>query len=255
MKDLAQKLFLKHQKKTVSLQMKHVQHLVKNLFSVLYPNYTDEDYSTPQQMESKLQSLQSELEEILKRLHQKDLKKAEQFIHQLGIISDRLDKDAESILAGDPAAKTLNEIILCYPGFFAIATYRMAHELHLLGIETLPRMMTEYAHSRTGIDIHPGATIGEHFFIDHGTGIVIGETSIIGNHVKIYQGVTLGALSVKKTLQNLKRHPTIEDGSVIYANATILGGETIIGKNSVIGGSTWITASVAPNSTILRKEN
>ena len=140
-----------------------------------------------------------------------------------------------------------------YPGFFAIAVYRFAHELYKNNIPLIPRIWTEFAHSKTGIDINPGAQIGEHFFIDHGTGIVIGETTVIGNHVKIYQGVTLGAHSVAKNLQNVKRHPTIEDGVVIYANATILGGETIIGKNALIGGNVWITESVAPNSVVFHK--
>ncbi|MFZ4715049.1 MAG: serine O-acetyltransferase EpsC [Bacteriovoracaceae bacterium] len=255
MKGLAQKLFLKHQNKPVSIHMKHVEKFVKNLFALLYPHYTEEVFTDSAQMEIKLFSLKTDLEMIFHHLKINDLKLVDQFLSKLGNISDTLDKDAESILAGDPAARTVDEVILCYPGFFAIVTFRLAHELHSLGIHTLPRMMTEYAHRKTGIDIHPGATIGDYFFIDHGTGIVIGETSHIGKNVKIYQGVTLGALSVKKKLQNSKRHPTIEDFSVIYANATILGGETVIGHHSVIGGSTWITTSVPPHSTILRKES
>lgn len=146
---------------------------------------------------------------------------------------------------GDPAAKSGDEVIVSYPGLEAIIVYRLAHFLHLKNVPVIPRIMSEYVHGKTGIDIHPGATIGESFFIDHGTGVVIGETTIIGNNVKIYQGVTLGALSVKKSLQNKKRHPTIEDDVTIYANATILGGETVIGKGSVIGGNSWITESVS----------
>ena len=159
--------------------------------------------------------------------------------------------DAKAILEGDPASRNLEEVYLSYPGFYAVAIYRLAHSLHLLNFPLVPRLITEYAHSKTGIDIHPGASIGESFCIDHGTGIVIGETTIIGNNVKIYQGVTLGALSVKKDLAETKRHPTIEDGVVIYSNAVILGGKTTIGKNAVIGGNVWLTRSVGADSIVL----
>lgn len=151
---------------------------------------------------------------------------------------------------GDPAAKSDEEIILSYPGLEAILVHRIAHFLFKCGVPLIPRIMSEHVHGKTGIDIHPGATVGESFFMDHGTGIVIGETCIIGNNVKIYQGVTLGALSVKKNLQNKKRHPTIEDNVTIYANATILGGDTVIGKNSIIGGNTWVTKSVPADTVI-----
>ena len=153
--------------------------------------------------------------------------------------------DAIAAFNGDPAAKSGDEVIVSYPGLEAIIVYRIAHFLHECGVPVIPRIMSEHVHGKTGIDIHPGAKIGESFFIDHGTGVVIGETTVIGNNVKIYQGVTLGALSVKKSLKNTKRHPTIEDNVTIYANATILGGETVIGKGSVIGGNSWITESVA----------
>jgi len=162
-----------------------------------------------------------------------------------------LKKDAEAIYINDPAAKSIEEVYLAYPGFYAIAIYRMAREFFRLGLPIIPRLMTEYAHQLTGIDIHPGASIGDSFFIDHGTGVVIGETSIIHNHVKIYQGVTLGALTVEKRLKNIKRHPTIESDVTIYANATILGGDTIIGENSILGGNTWITKSIEKNSMVL----
>ena len=152
--------------------------------------------------------------------------------------------DAIAAFNGDPAAKSGDEVIVSYPGLQAIIVYRIAHFLHECGVPVIPRIMSEHIHGRTGIDIHPGAKIGESFFIDHGTGVVIGETTTIGNNVKIYQGVTLGALSVKKSFQNKKRHPTIEDDVTIYANATILGGETVIAKGSVIGGNSWITESV-----------
>ena len=157
---------------------------------------------------------------------------------------------------GDPAAKSPEEVILSYPGLEAILVHRIAYFLHINGVPIIPRIMSEHVHGKTGIDIHPGAKIGESFFIDHGTGVVIGETCIIGNNVKLYQGVTLGALSVQKDLQDKKRHPTIEDNVTIYANATILGGNTVIGKGCIIGGNTWITKSIEAGSTITQgKEN
>lgn len=177
------------------------------------------------------------------------------YFEQLPRLAEVIDRDAEAAYQGDPAAHSVEEVVVTYPGFYAVAVYRLAHALHELGIPLLPRLFSEYAHERTGIDIHPGATIGESFFIDHGTGLVIGETSHIGKNVKIYQGVTLGALSVKKRLQNTKRHPTIEDDVVIYANCTILGGETVIGKNSVIGGNVWLTHSVPEGSRIFNDQD
>ncbi len=166
-----------------------------------------------------------------------------------------LADDVQAAYDGDPAAKGLDEIVFCYPGLSSIAVFRIAHELYKMDVPLIPRMMTEYAHGKTGIDIHPGATIGRRFFIDHGTGVVIGETTEIGEGVKIYQGVTLGALSFPKDdqgqiVRNAKRHPTIEDEVVIYANATILGGNTVIGHHSVVGSSAWITRSVAPYTTV-----
>jgi serine O-acetyltransferase len=166
-----------------------------------------------------------------------------------------LAEDVQATFEGDPAAKNLDEIIFCYPGVSAITVFRIAHELHQLDVPLIPRMMTEYAHSKTGIDIHPGATIGRRFFIDHGTGVVIGETTHIGDGAKIYQGVTLGALSFPRDesgniLRNVQRHPTIEDEVIIYANATILGGKTVIGHHSVVGSSAWITRSIAPYTTV-----
>jgi serine O-acetyltransferase len=154
---------------------------------------------------------------------------------------------------GDPAAQSVDEVIGTYPGLLAVSIHRIAHEFYLLGLPVFPRMLSEIAHQRTGIDIHPGASIGKSFCIDHGTGIVIGETARLGDHVKLYQGVTLGALSVDKSLASSKRHPTIEDHVVIYANATILGGETMIGHHSVIGGNVFITESVAPHSVVYHK--
>jgi serine O-acetyltransferase len=175
------------------------------------------------------------------------------FFLALPDIYDKLILDAESILEFDPATESLEEILLSYPGFFATYVYRISHQLWIQKVKTLPRIISEYAHSRTGIDIHPGAVIGEHFFIDHGTGIVVGETTVIGNHVKLYQGVTLGALHVSKDKANEKRHPNIEDHVIIYSGATILGGDTTIGRDSIIGGNVWITQNVPSNSLVYNK--
>ena len=172
------------------------------------------------------------------------------YLEGLPGILRKLKLDAEAIASCDPASTSLEEIYLAYPGFYAIVIYRLAHSLYLQGVPLVPRMMTEYAHRQTGVDINPGARIGDSFFIDHATGVVIGETAVIHNNVKIYQGVTLGALYVAKDLQKTKRHPTIEDNVTIYANATILGGDTVIGANSIIGGNAWITASVPRNSKV-----
>ena len=174
------------------------------------------------------------------------------FLERIPHIRALVNTDMQASFEGDPAAFSKDEIVLCYPGLLASTVNRLAHELFLLGVPLIPRMMTEYAHSRTGIDIHPGATIGEYFFMDHGTGIVVGETSIIGKHVKVYQGVTIGALSTRggQRLRGAKRHPTIEDNVTIYAGASILGGETTIGEGSVIGSNVFITSSVRPGTRI-----
>jgi serine O-acetyltransferase len=177
----------------------------------------------------------------------------ERFMDALGRLYKLQQEDAEALFQGDPAARSLDEVILTYPGFYAVAIYRFAHALHGLGLPLVPRLLTEMAHRRTGVDIHPGARIGRRFVIDHGTGVVIGETCVIGSEVKVYQGVTLGALTVEKALADQKRHPTLEDRVVVYANATILGGSTVIGHDSVIGGNAWITASVPPFSLVSRK--
>ncbi|TDB64502.1 serine O-acetyltransferase EpsC [Arundinibacter roseus] len=179
----------------------------------------------------------------------------EDFFAQLPAIFELLLQDAQAITENDPASVGVEEVIAVYPGFLAIATYRIAHLLGNLGVPLIPRMLTEYAHGLTGIDIHPNAQIGHSFFIDHGTGVVIGETTIIGNHVMIYQGVTLGATHVAKSLAAQKRHPTIEDGVVIYANATILGGKTVIGHDSIIGGNAWLTKSIPPYSQVFHQSS
>ena len=175
------------------------------------------------------------------------------FFEKVPFIYDELQKDAAEILKFDPAAESIEEVLVAYPGFYATAVYRFSHQLWKQGVKLIPRLFSECAHCKTGIDIHPGAQIGESFFIDHGTGIVIGETSVIGNRVKIYQGVTLGALSVSKEVAKMKRHPTIEDDVVIYSGATILGGDTVIGHDSVIGGNVWLTHSLLPNSIVYHK--
>ncbi len=176
----------------------------------------------------------------------------ESFFMQVPEAFEQLVNDAKAITRFDPAASCVEEIILCYPGFYCISVYRMAHILHNLKVPILPRVMAEYAHEKTGIDIHPGAKIESPFFIDHGTGIVIGETAGIGKNVKLYQGVTLGALTVEKSMAHTKRHPTIEDNVVIYAGSTILGGKTVIGHHTVVGGNTWITESIIPHSVVYR---
>lgn len=181
------------------------------------------------------------------------------YISRMPMIRASLMTDVKAAYVGDPACRNLDEVILCYPGLNAITVHRLAHQLHLLHVPFLPRMMAEWVHGETGVDIHPGATIGDHFFIDHGTGVVIGETCKIGEHVKIYQGVTLGALSFPQDengqlVRDSKRHPTIEDNVVIYANATILGGTTVVGHDSVIGSSVWLTNSVAPSTTVIMEK-
>ena len=174
------------------------------------------------------------------------------FLNQIPKVQELLMKDVEATMAGDPAASSKTEVILAYPGMYAIFVYRYAHILYELEVPILPRIMSEYAHGQTGIDINPGATIGEYFFIDHGTGIVIGETAIIGNGVRIYQGVTIGALSTRKgqALSGIKRHPTIEDNVIIYANATILGGNTVVGRNATVAGNTFVTESIPAEAKV-----
>jgi len=179
-----------------------------------------------------------------------------EFLERIPDLRIILATDVQAAYDGDPACQSLDEVIFCYPGLEAVTVYRIAHELHAIGVPFIPRMMTEWAHKETGIDIHPGAKIGRHFFIDHGTGVVVGETCEIGEYVKLYQGVTLGALSFPtdaagQVIRTSKRHPTLQDRVVIYANATVLGGKTVIGHDSVIGSSVWLTKSVAPRSTVL----
>jgi serine O-acetyltransferase len=194
------------------------------------------------------------LERSIATLHETTPERlVERFFAALPEVHTRLEEDAQAIFQGDPAAKSVDEVILTYPGFYAITLYRVANALHRLGLPLLPRLLTEHAHEKTGIDIHPGATIGRRFCIDHGTGIVVGETTLIGDDVKLYQGVTLGALTVEKALADKKRHPTLGDEVVIYAGATILGGTTVVGSRSIVAGNAFLTQSVPPDSIVSRR--
>jgi serine O-acetyltransferase len=239
--------------------------ITQDLLHLLFPGFYDDDHLEGKELGPAVTDLLGSLEKVLEKEMAKSLpkggggesvsSKVRSFLSRIPTVRAVLKTDVEAVLAGDPAARNVEEILLAYPGIEAIAVQRMAHELYLLGAPLLPRMMTEWAHSRTGIDIHPGATIGPSFFIDHGTGIVIGETTEIGREVRIYHGVTLGARSVSgaETLRGRKRHPTIEGDVVIYANSSILGGETVIGKGSIIGGNVWLTQSVPAGSVVFNK--
>jgi serine O-acetyltransferase len=249
-----QKLFHAHQACPTCPSPAEVAKFFSDLLGTLFPDYTQLSFSTEADFEKHLLGLKTELHRILRHNPSKGISEAvhvsEHFFQRLPGIHEKISGDVSAMFEGDPAARSREEVIRTYPGFYAIAAYRIAHELHRLGVAGIPRVITEHAHSRTGIDIHPAASIGGHFCIDHGTGIVIGETAIIGDHVKLYQGVTLGALSVSKEDAEKKRHPTLEDHVVVYAGATILGGETVIGHNSIVGGNVWLTGSVPPNSKI-----
>lgn len=234
-----------------------VYSILDDLHKLSFPGYfgTERFLSGEAFAEGILLSVYEKMKAQLKRiLGDKERAKAltVEFMEKIPYVQELLAKDVEAQLMGDPAASSKEEVILAYPGLYAIFVYRYAHILYELKVPMLPRMMSEQAHSQTGIDINPGATIGEYFFIDHGTGIVIGETAIIGNGVKIYQGVTIGALSTRKgqALSGIKRHPTIEDNVIIYANATILGGETVVGKNATVAGNTFVTESIPADSKV-----
>jgi serine O-acetyltransferase len=223
-----------------------VNHFAEGMFDFLFP------INCPQPRKASVQyvNLSDQLVRLLDPLDVDAQAVTESFFTALPELYEWLLEDAEATMAFDPAATSLEEVITTYPGFYATTIHRLAHQLIQLGVPLLPRMLTEYAHSKTGIDIHPAAQIGHSFFMDHGTGIVIGATAKIGDNVKLYQGVTLGALQVEKSLANTKRHPTIEDNVIIYANATILGGETVVGHHSILGGNVWITRSLPPYSRV-----
>jgi serine O-acetyltransferase len=229
---------------------------IRGLLDTLFPQVAELTYATPGEVRDALDASAAELRALLRPFEGEIDDPGEiaaAFFRSLPEIHRQLMIDAKAIERGDPAAESVDEVIMAYPGFLAIAVHRIAHRFNELGVPILPRVLSEWAHERTGIDIHPGAMLGHPVVIDHGTGIVIGETAEIGNNVKLYQGVTLGALSVNKTLASHKRHPTIENDVVIYANATILGGETVIGRGSVIGGNVWITASIPANSIVYQR--
>jgi len=249
--------------------------ILDEIFAVLYPGYFGErDISLEEArhlMAGRLVKLRHTMTEEVARSCRRECKgqhklcdrcmgrgakKTEAFLRRIPPIRKMLVDDVQAAYDGDPAATGFDEVIFSYPGLLAVTTYRIAHELYGLGVPLMPRIMTEWAHSVTGIDIHPGATIGRRFFIDHGTGVVIGQTCVIGKNVKLYQGVTLGALSFPKDekgnlIRGTKRHPTIEDNVTIYAGATILGGDTVVGKGSIVGGNVWLTESVPPGTKVI----
>ena len=244
--------------------------IIEKLRRIVFPGYFRDKnyriYNAKHNLSMLIEDVMFNLTQQVSRVLQGDGKTAEEaqtaaqdiclaFFHRIPQVREMVQTDLQAAYDGDPAATGMAELIFSYPGLYAITVYRLAHVLYTLKVPMIPRIMTEHAHSITGIDIHPGATIGKFFFIDHGTGIVIGETSVIGNNVKIYQGVTLGGLSTRggQSLRGKRRHPTIEDNVTIYANAAILGGDTVIGADSVIGASAFITASIPPSTTVSLK--
>ncbi len=253
-KSFLQKLYNTHQACLTCPSPAEVADFFVSLLGTLFAEYTQLTFESQDHFDRHMHDLQSELDRIIRFNPNRGKVEvgsiAGRFFDSLPQLFAKLNEDVIAMYEGDPAAKSTSEVIRTYPGFYAIAAYRIAHQMHTLGVEGLPRTITEHAHSKTGIDIHPSATIGNHFCIDHGTGVVIGETALIGNHVKLYQGVTLGALSVSKDDAEKKRHPTLQDHVVVYAGATILGGETVIGHHSVVGGNVWLTRSVPAYSKI-----
>ena len=253
-KNLLQQIFEKQQQKQQVPSNRVIAGWASKLICVLFPELSECTYPNVESINSELKKLEQELVHIM------DITKAcaecddeavgAGFFSRLPEVYRLLNTDIEALHRGDPAARSHFEVIRAYPGFYALSFFRISHLLHKLEVPLIPRILTEYAHSKTGIDIHPAAQIGEYFMIDHGTGIVIGETSVIGRNVKIYQGVTLGALSVTKSMASQKRHPTIQDNVVIYSGATILGGDTVVGEGSVIGGNVWLTQSVPAGSLV-----
>ncbi|MBL8934254.1 MAG: serine acetyltransferase [Archangium sp.] len=256
--ELIERLIAERRKHHVPSQLRPLaQHFVQQCLGVLFPHFAPTVVCSEDAVQEDLIQLEqslARLERSVSTLHGAMPERlVERFFASLADVHQRLSEDARAIFEGDPAAKSVDEVLLTYPGFFAIAVFRVANLLHRLGMPLLPRLLTEVAHEKTGVDIHPGATIGRRFCIDHGTGIVIGETTHIGDGVKLYQGVTLGALTVEKGLADSKRHPTIGDEVVIYAGATILGGQTNVGHHSIVAGNAFVTTSVPANSVVTRK--
>lgn len=253
-KAFIRQIFLSHQACPTCPAPSEVSEFFVDLLGSLFADFTQLTFASEADFERHLDGLRDRLKKILQFNRNRGTEDqgviADKFFEGLPALYEMIDEDVRAMYEGDPAARTRSEVIRTYPGFYAIAAYRIANKLHRAGVAEIPRIITEHAHSKTGIDIHPAATIGRHFCIDHGTGVVIGETTVIGNNVKLYQGVTLGALSVNKADAEKKRHPTLEDNVIVYAGATILGGETVIGHGSVIGGNVWLTRSVPPNSKI-----
>jgi len=255
MKSFYQEIAKQHQNLLVLPKKKLIHHFVDELFSVLFSN-TSKSYGNLSIIEEKFAELELLFNELVIDFVPKSDNSQQQtktFFEALPGLHKKALSDAKTIYAKDPAAKSLEEVLYTYPGFFAIAIYRFSHQIWKQDLKLLARTISEYAHSKTSIEIHPGAQIGDEFAIDHGTGIVIGETVIIGNNVQIYQGVTLGALSVKKGEASIKRHPTIENNVIIYANSTILGGQTTVGRDSIIGGNVWLTYTIPSNSVVYHK--
>ena len=255
MNSFFQEIAKQHQRLLILPKKKLIHQFIDELFSVLFSN-TSKSFGSVTIIEEKFAELEIQFNELVLDFAPKNDKSIHQtktFFAALPNLHKKALNDANTIFAKDPAAKSLEEVLYTYPGFFAIAVYRFSHQIWKQDLKLLARTISEYAHSKTSIEIHPGAQIGDDFAIDHGTGIVIGETAIIGNNVQIYQGVTLGALSVKKGEAFIKRHPTIENNVIIYANSTILGGQTTVGRDSIIGGNVWLTYTIPHNSVVYHK--
>lgn len=256
-KEFYQAIFDKQQQMEAVPSNEIIASWSQELIYVLYPEKAEYLSKSAEEIAERFDTLEKQLARILNAtkacVNDDNKEKSKTFFSNIPELYRILNTDVEALYNGDPAAISKFEVIRAYPGFYAICFYRIAHALLNLDIPLLPRILTEYAHSKTGIDIHPAAEIGEYFCVDHGTGVVIGETCIIGDHVKLYQGVTLGAMSVDKSMAFIKRHPTVEDHVIIYSGATILGGDCIIGHHSIIGGNVWLTKSIPPYSTVYHR--
>ncbi len=238
-----------------NIKPRQAERVLHGCLGLLFPHFVETPFARAELL-AVAARVEADLTELLAAVGIEDARARgviDSFFSRLPDVGDCLTDDAQFIADGDPAAESADEVILAYPGFLAICAHRVAHQLYRHGVPVVPRLIAEYAHERSGCDIHPGAHLGCPFFVDHATGIVIGETAMIGERVKVYQGVTLGALSVKKELAHKQRHPTIEDDVIIYANATVLGGDTRVGRGTVIGGNAFVTSSVPPNSVVYNK--